>query len=244
MKKLFRIFLFISAFQLEVRVRAAGDILEQPQACFKTPETCAIQVLSPAFHVVDKSKKIHAASGSTVMRLSDNQWRLVQGTLWVEKGSLEVQTPYADLKADKGQYWVITQEDRILVRNMDSDVVVTLRDGKTVQLPEGFEFWVARLDSKGQTDYGMIKPIDMAEHLPLWNSLYVGSKDAFKKEVLGFKSYWGDMAVKSSAIYKEIILRDIAAEDAAKEAAVLKKQREAAEARRLRQIYWQRSFER
>lgn len=245
MKKVFNVLLFILAFQVEVRVRAsAAEILEQPSACFKTPETCAIQVLSPGFHVVDKNKKLHAAAGATVMRLSDDQWRLIKGNLWVEKGTLQVQTPYADLQAKRGQYWVLTQNDRIVVRNMDSDLVVTLRDGKTVQVPEGFEFWVAGVDSDGKTDYGMIRPIDMKAHLPLWNSLYTGDKESFKKQVQGYREFWGDLTAKSSAIYKEIINREIAADDAAQKALELKEKRKADELRRMKDLYWKRSFER
>lgn len=244
MKKLVHIFLFVAAFQMEVRVRAAGDILEQPASCFKTPETCAVQVLSPGFHVQDKNKKIHAAAGSTVMRLAEEQWRLIKGTLWVEKGTLQVQTPYADLQARKGQYWVLSKEDRIWVRNMDADLILTLRDGKTLQLPEGFEVWVAGLDSQGRTDHGMIQPLNIKEHLPLWSSLYVGSKENFRKEVLGFKKYWGDLTAKSAAIYRDIVVREIAATEAAQKAVELKKQRQAEETRRIRELYWKRSFER
>jgi hypothetical protein len=192
----------------------------------------------------NKDQAFHATAGSTVMRLSGDQWRLVKGALWVEKGSLDVQTPYADLKAKRGQYWVISEDDRVVIRNMNAELSVTMRDGKVVQVPEGFEFWVAGLGATGKTDYGMIRPIDMKAHLPLWNSLYVGTKEDFKKEVQNYKMAWGDLAVQSSAIYKEIITRRIAAEDAEQRSLELRQKQKAEEARRLRELYWKRSFER
>lgn len=244
MKKFAKILIFILAFQLEVRVRASTETLQEPEACLQGKSACAVQVLKSGFHLTNNSQSFHATPGATVMRLSAAQWRLIKGTVWVEKGALEVQTAYADMKASHGQYWVIDQEDRVIVRNMDANLAVTLRDGKVVQVPEGFEFWVAGVDSQGKTDYGMIRPIEMKEHLPLWNSLYVGTKENFKKEVERYKITWGDLAAKSAAIYKEIINRKIAAEEASEQAQALRAKQKADEARRVRQMYWQRSFER
>lgn len=244
MKNLSKIFIFILAFQVEVRVRASSGVLEQPEACLKAQETCAVQVLKSGFHHINKSESFHATPGTTVMRFSGAQWRLIQGALWVEKGALEVQTPYADLKASQGQYWALSQKDRVVIRNMDANLMVTLRDGKVVQVPEGFEFWVAGVDSVGKTQYGMIRPIDMKEHLPLWNSLFVGSKDHFKKEIERYKITWGDLTLKSSAIYKEIINRQIAADEAAQRAHELRQQKIAEDIRRRREMFWHRSFER
>lgn len=244
MKKFAKVLLFILAFQLEVRVRASTETLQQPEACLQGQDTCAVQVLKSGFHLTNKTQSFHATPGATVMRLSSTQWRLMKGSVWVEKGALEVQSAYADMKAKHGQYWVLSQDDRVVIRNMDADLSVTMRDGKVVQVPEGFEFWVAGVDSEGKTDYGMIRPIDMKEHLPLWNSLYVGTKENFKKEVERYKITWGDLAVKSAAIYKEIINRKIAADEASQKAQELRAKQKADEARRLRQMYWHRSFER
>lgn len=244
MRKVTKVLIFILAFQIEVRVRASADTLEQPAFCLKSQDSCAVQVLKSGFHVVNKTQSFHATPGATVMRLTHDQWRLIKGNLWVEKGALEVQTPFADAKSTRGQYWILSEEDRIRVRNMDADLKVTLRDGKQVEVPHGFEFWVSGIDSKGKTDYGVIRPIDMKEHLPLWNSLYVGSKENFKKEVQRYKEAWGDLTAQSSAIYKEIINRKIAADEAAQKALELRRQEKAEETRRLRHLYWKRSFER
>jgi hypothetical protein len=72
----------------------------------------------------------------------------------------------------------------------------------------------------------------------------VGNKEDFKKEVQGYKQSWGDLAVMSGAIYKEIITRQVAAEDAEQKALELRQKQKADEARRLRELYWKRSFER
>lgn len=243
MKKWFRLFLFLLAFQMEVRVRAAGDLIEQPAACLKAKETCAIQVTGPGFHFLKETVQVHASEGSTLVRLSESQWRFVKGNLWIEKGKgLSVETLYGNTQSTVGQYWLIEQGDRIVVRNMNADLKVTLRDGKTLEVPEGFEFWMSGLNSKGKSDFGMIQPIDMKEHLPLWNSLYRGSKNAFIKEVVHMRENWGDVTEKSSFIYKNVAQREIASEQAKQRAVELKKAREAAEREKTKAFFFQKVF--
>ncbi|MBV2169180.1 MAG: hypothetical protein KUL82_10790 [Bdellovibrio sp.] len=245
MKKWIRLTLFLLAFQMEVRVRASGDLIEQPSSCLKSKEACAIQVTGNAFHLIQDSVKIHAPANTALMRLNSQQWRLIKGTLWVEKGSqISLETLYGDLTATQGQYWVVDQGNRILVRNMNANLVVTLRDGKTLNVPEGFEFWMSGLNSQGKSEFGMIQPIDMKEHLPLWNSLYGGSKESFIKEVVHLRENWGDLAEKSSVIYQGLVERKIASEAEKKKQLEEKKARQAAELRQMRELYRQRVFER
>ncbi len=169
--------IFLLAFQMEVRVRASGDVLQQPSACLKSQETCAIQVVGEGFHLVQDSFKLHAAEGTALVRLSKKQWRLVKGTLWLEEGrNLEIETLFGSMQASQGQYWVLEQGSRIVVRNINADLKVTLRDGKKLEVPDGFEFWMGGVNSKNRSEYGMVQPIEMKDHLPLWKSLYRGSK--------------------------------------------------------------------
>lgn len=213
MKNLFRFFIFVLAFQMEVRVRASGDLLLQPIACLNRVEACAIQVVGNMFTYKKGSVGLKASTESVLVRSSANQWRLVKGNLWVENGQgLEISTVFGDLKASSGQYWVLEQGSQVIVRNIDSDVVVTLRDGKKLELPEGFEFWMAGINAKGVSEYGMIRPIDMKEHLPLWNSLYKGSKEDFVKEVVQLRESWGDLVEKSSSLYQSVVMRKIASQ--------------------------------
>ncbi|XGC79413.1 hypothetical protein ACES2L_08740 [Bdellovibrio bacteriovorus] len=245
MKKFSRLLIFILAFQMEVRVRASGDILEQPVACMKSKETCAIQVMGAGFHYAKKDKKLHAGSGSALMRLSQNQWRLVKGSLWVEESKgLEVDTLHGSLSAKYGEYWVIEKEGRILVRNIDSDLTVTFRDGKTLQVPEGFEFSMEGLGVDGRSQYSMVKPIDMKDHLPLWNSLWQGSKADFVAKVKRTKEYWGDLTQKSADLYQALVERKIASDQEAQQKLEEKKRRQALEKAQMREMYRSRVFDR
>lgn len=245
MKKIVRLMLFLMAFQMEVRVRAAGDLIEQPSACLKSKESCAIQVTGSAFHFEKDDNHLHATSGSALVRLAPDQWRLVKGAVWVEGGkSLQLESLYASTKATMGEYWVISQDSRILIRNMTASLKVTLRDGKTLEIPEGFEVWVSGMNSQGKTEYGMIEPVNMKEHLPMWNSLYRGSKEDFVKEVRLYRDNWGDLAQKSSQIYQTLTERKMASIEAQEKAEEARRLRKAAELQRMKEMYRQRVFER
>lgn len=245
MKKFLRLLIFIMAFQMEVRVRASGDVMQQPSACLKSKESCTIHVTGPAFHLERGDFKMHASEDSTLMRSSANQWRLMKGTVWMEEAkNVEVETVFATVKASQGQYWLLDQGDKIVIRNIDAELEVTLRDGKKLEVPSGFEFWVAGLNSKNQNEYGMIRPIDMKEHLPVWNALYKGSKESFIKEVKNLKDNWGDMAEKSAAVYKVTTERKLAAVAEAERKETEKKRLEDQKRQELKNLYYQRTFER
>lgn len=246
MKKIFRLLIFLIAFQTEVRVKASADTwLQQPEKCLSSTESaCSVQALQAPFHYSHKNLSLHATKGSTLSRLQGDQWRLVEGSLWVEKGAPSIETVYARISAKEGQFWVLEQKDRVVLRNMDADLDITLRDGQKINLPAGFEVWVAGINSLGKSEHGVIRPVDMAEHLPLWKSMYQGSNKKFVEEVHDLHDRWGDLVEKSSAMYEGSIRRGLASaadrDQKEKEAA----RQKAAEKQKLHDLFWSRAFER
>lgn len=245
MKKWIRLVLFLLAFQMEVRVRASGDIFEQPAECLKSKELCSIQVGGAGLHLTQDGLKLHADKGAVLSRLSKDKWSYVKGSLWVEESRhISIETLYGVLKSEGGQYWVFEKDDKIWIRNVNSELVVTLRDGKILDVPEGFEFWIAGVNSKGRSDYGMIKPVDMKDHITRWNALYRGTKAEFVKDLEKLRKNWGDLAQKSGLIYETLTRRELASVEARQLEIEKKKQRQAEELRQLKEIYKSRVFDR
>lgn len=233
------------SFQMEVRVRASGALFEQPSSCLKTKEVCSFLVNSERLHLDQKALKFHAPEGSVLVRMSDKLWRFVKGTLWVEQGAgIEVESVYGSFMASQGQYWIIEKDSKILIRNMDAELTVTLRDGKKLNVPSGFEFWISGLNTMGESEYGMIQPINMKDHLPLWYSLYEGNKENFITEVRHLRDHWGDLVEKSSFIYKKLVLRELASIHEKEEVQRIKKERMEFQRQQIQKIYYQRVFER
>lgn len=245
LKKWGHVFLFLLAFQMEVRVRAAGDSIQLPEGCLKTKESCAVQSVTSPFRFKKDDVKIHATAGSTLSRQSDHQWKFIKGALWVEQGSgLEIETLYGSLKAFQGEYWVVEQSQRLLVRNVSAALKVNLRDGTELNVPEGFEFWMGGLNSEGKSEFGMIEPIKVASHLRLWNDLFEGDKEQFKEAVRHQKENWGDLAEKSGNFYKALVQREVASIAEQERQEDLKKQRQTEKVRRLKQLFYERTIER
>lgn len=245
MKSFFRVFIFILAFQVEVRVRASGELLEQPALCLKTQDICSLQINNDAFHFEKKDLRFHATPHSTLSRLSLSSWKLIRGNLWVEKGrGLEVETLYGSIQGTGGSYWVLDQGDKVILRNITADLSMNLRDGSRISIPEGFEVWVSGINTDGKSSYGMIRPIDMKEHLPLWSSLFRGSKEDFIAQSRSLKERWGDLAVKGSDLYQKVVDRRIASADEKKRQDDEIKAQKAAERQRVRELFYKRTFER
>ncbi|MNL19466.1 hypothetical protein D3C87_1406660 [compost metagenome] len=245
MKKFSRLFIFLMAFQMEVRVRASGDLLQSPDGCLKTKDFCSVQASQDHFHYVGKSLKLHMGKASVIQRASDDNWKLVSGYVWIEQGkTLTLDTVYATLKAPVGEYWVIDKGDRIVVRNINADLTVEFRDGKKMEVPEGFEFWVGGLNTRGVSEYGMIEPIEIKNHLSLWKSLYQGSKEDFLAAVQKQKINWGDLVEKSSQIYRQSADRQIASVERSAQLKADKERREEQQRQKVRQLFYDRTFKR
>ncbi|MGZ3769044.1 MAG: hypothetical protein ACXWRG_05245 [Bdellovibrio sp.] len=245
MKKWTRLIFFLLAFQLDVRVRASATESDQPDACLKTKEVCLYQVKDEPLHLKNKNLILHSSEGSVIVRQTQKQWRFVKGILWVENGSkIKIESLYGVMESSQGQYWIIDHGEKILIRNINADLNVTLRDGKKLLVPEGFEFWVSGTNLKGHSEFGMIQPIDMKKHLPLWYSLFTGSKNEFITEVKNLRSSWGDLVEKSSYLYKNLAIREIASVQEKEEKEKLQKKQMAMHLQQVKKIYYQRVFER
>ena len=242
---LIRALIFLLAFQIEVRVRASEEVLEQPAQCLKSTDLCALQVYTDAFHFEKKGVRLHASGNSTLSRQSLTSWKLIHGALWIEKGkSVKVETLYGTVQSPQGAFWVLEEGDRVIVRNISSDLEITLRDGVKLTVPEGFEIWIGGIGPDTKSTFGMIKPVDMKAHLTLWASVYPGSKSEFLTEVQSLKERWGDLAIKSSDIYQGVIDRRIASAEEKQRFAEEKKAKIAAERQRVRELFFHRTFER
>ena len=82
MKTWIRVFLFLMAFQLEVRVKAG--ILQTPENCLRTEAACAVKAVNGPLHVDTDKLVLHATTDSVVEKESVKDWRFIKGNLWVE----------------------------------------------------------------------------------------------------------------------------------------------------------------
>ncbi len=246
MKSWLRLLIFVMAFQMEVRVKASSaNLLQSPEGCLNSQETCIVKVTEKPLHLINEKFALHAAPETVLERQPLTGWKLMKGTLWVEKGKgLFFETPFATVKASKGEYWIVSQEDKVWIRNMSADLQVVLRDGRQVEAPPGFQFWVGGFNSAAATEYGMIEPIPMKDQITLWYPLFRGSKEQFAARLHHFREDWGDLVEKSSLIYKDQVIRKVAAIEESKQRVLEGQRREQAKRARIRELFRSRVFDR
>jgi hypothetical protein len=238
MKTWFRLALFLAAFQMEVRVRAAGgtEILSEPPHCVGVSVPCAFKVPEVPWSFNSGKIKISATPGSLLTEQVRGQvWSLSEGSLWVKNGpSVKIKTVTAETATDGGEYWVLAEKDQVVFRNISAQLVLTLKDQTKLEIPRGFEVWVGAVDADARVMHGMIEPIHLQEHLKVWFSLYPGSKSLFLSEVQDLKDQWVDRTEQSGDIYQRIIERKLAAIERERQRASeerLKKQKAASASR-------------
>lgn len=244
MKRARFLFLFFIAFSLEVRVRASAT-LTLPENCLGQVSPCSLKVGEEKWSFESGNLRLRAEKGTILTVNSTTQeWTLVAGGLWVQNApSVRIKTLSAEAEGSSGQYWVFSDKDRFLFRNITAKLTLILKDQSKMEVPRGFEVWVGGVDSEARVERGMVQPIDLKQHLKSWQALYPGSRSQFISEVQDLKGQWADLVEKSGDIYKKVAERKLALVSEEQRQAQERQKKKELERRRLRENYHRRVFE-
>lgn len=247
MKKPLQIFLFLAAFQLEVRVRASGvaEMISEPAHCVGVSAPCSFKVSEIPWSSSVGKVKISAAPGTILTEeVRGLVWKLVDGTMWIKNGpSVKVKTAAAEVEAGSGEYWVLAEKDQVTFRNISARLVVRFKDNTQLEVPRGFEVWVGGVDSNAHVQHGMVVPIRLKEHLKIWFSLYPGSKSLFLSEVQDLKDQWVDVTEQSGDIYQKVVERKLAAIESERQKIQEAKAKKSKDQSQARQQFYKKVFE-
>lgn len=223
-----RLALFAMAFQLEVRVNASIQDSQDTVALVQGA-TARVQLL-PSTLFEKKSPEIG---------------RLVQGTLRaVCNDAWTLQTVFGEATLTEGEFWALTRSGEILFRAVRGDLRLRLRDGGSLDLPEGFQAWIGGIGADGKSLHGVPEPIPVREHLALWSRVHDGDKESFRKDVLALKERWKTQTERAAQLYEKVVLRHVASAEA-REAEELRARRERQRRQNeIRDLYRRKLFER
>jgi hypothetical protein len=242
-----RLFLFLLVFTLEVKVKAEGVVLQQPENCLATADaSCAVQTDSENSLELQLDKgKVVLDRETTVIRVNNHEVRLVSGTLWLRPAphqKLVVKTEYGEARSEN-EFWVSREAGRMTISAILKDVEMLGKGSSEVLVvPSGLENSIGRVTKEGRASVGIPTPIQPAIHLARWARLYKGTKPAFEKEVAAFKATWLEAKGEAVDMHQALYERKLAnLENAANEKA---KSRQKAEARNreLREHFRRRVF--
>lgn len=244
---LVRVFVFLMAFTLEVRVKAAEVVslpeakfpLEEPLHCLKESSLCAVRTREgEKFEVHAGASSVVLDQGSSIIRVSSDEVRLVWGTIWVKaKGAFTVKTEYGDARVADGEFWMTRTAERIVISAVIGEVEISPRGAiEKIMVEPGEENWVSRVDATGVAETGLPKAIPFESHVARWARLYDGGKKSFEKDVEAFHRLWKAAGVRAAKLHSELMSRKIASIEEEKARREARRRRQAAEDRKYQEM--------
>jgi hypothetical protein len=148
---------------------------------------------------------------------------LLSGSHWIRNTKkFELITPYGKIHSTSGNFFVATLKEanlkKVYVVNHYGILRINLRDGSSIEIPQGFEFWFSEIDENRKTRMGQIQPVELATHLKKLARLWDDGPETLKTELLQFQSRWGDRVKIASFYYKGLAQRKIAQVESAEKA--------------------------
>lgn len=246
MKRFARIFLFLLFFQLEVSVKAKTPTYQDPSHCLAQGTQCMFSVQTSVFQFLSPDYNLHLVKDSLFEKVENKKLKYIEGVslFQVNDSPLAIETLYGTIQVNRGDFWLRSQEEnRIVISNVDADLKITLRDGQTVFLPEGFQFWISGITTNGKSKYGVLEPVDFSSLLPSLAVFHKGSKEDFHLALAKLRLNHKKAVEQGSLMYQQNVDRHLASVKAQEEERALRQQRQAAEKRRIKEMFFQRTFE-
>jgi hypothetical protein len=238
-----RWFIFVFFFTIDVRVRASNEFHERPAGCLKNKTVCALQTKNDSFHLVNLQTEFHLGPKTLVLRNSPEQIEFINGTFWAQKfNKMTVKTLFGEVISESGPFWVLGDQQKIWVRNVNADLKIQLRDGHSLELPQGFQIWISGMDDKGHSTTGIPEMIPVEDHIRLWSFLYQGNRQDFLSEVRDIKWTWGSLPERSSQLYLSIIQRQEHLAQLRHDAIQKRKLAQQDENKRVKEMFIERAF--
>lgn len=162
--------------------------------------------------------KANAISQSRILSCEDS-WissgQLTSGCHWIlGADESHIRTAYGEIFARNADFTVELVEKRVYVVNHLGDLVVKLKDGQSVTVPQGFEFWFSELGEDKKNQMGLLRPVEMKDHLKLLNAVWDENPHELKELVETYKKRWGDRTEKAAGFYQGLVQRKIASQQA------------------------------
>ncbi len=170
---------------------------------------------------------------------------LLQGSVWVRNAKkYTLNTPYGSVQANRGDFYIHYEPQKVTVVNNLGRLQVHLKDGRIVEVPPGFEMWFSEIQEDKKNRMGVIRPVNTQEYIVNLGKIWTGSLASFKKEMLEMEESWGDRTRLASRYYKSLVEREIASVEKEKQEQdeIKRKEQERREANR--RLLFHKAFER
>jgi hypothetical protein len=213
--------LFILFFSAQLLAKAssvdgnlAKPYVDSPQNCYeKEKYPCNLRI-SEGFLAFERGdQQFHLAKQSALLFHGASKIQVLQGQLWIRnsKKLTLVLSPALEIQLD-GEFFV---EKRADLTSRIHNLAGTARFlSKYVfaseSLPLGFENWYGAMDTSGQVQRGVIRPIEIADFLKSWIPVSGLPMAQLKKNLELYRDSWSETTEASAQMYQQVIERRIA----------------------------------
>lgn len=155
---------------------------------------------------------IFGKKNSSILFFKADEIQVLEGGFWIDAKKTMMSKNSVYSLSFEGEVWLEKKADSsVLVRNLNGKVFI-LGEKLVSQhrIPVGFENWYLGMNSLGQVQQGMLKPIEQKAFAK--DFLPVLSLDRSKalQATRSYKELWKGSVEDSSALYQEIVSRQIA----------------------------------
>lgn len=223
-------------------------LVDLPEACYlKSSLPCSFRASSDgdviSWHYETYSLELTASKGAA-WTLSANGLQLLEGMLWLRKvKNLTLFRNQMPLHLN-GDFFISQYlqdgENRLEIKNLSGTVTGQIGQQQLV-IPVGFENWIGEMGSEKVPRLGILRPIVTAKFIPLWIKKMRVNSAASRSYVSEWKLQWAGSADESSALYADIVQRNIATTEARQKSQQEKSKRAQQERLQLRNLFRQKN---
>lgn len=239
--KWLRVFLVLAAFQMEVRVKAhmSPESLSEPEGCLSGTGECHVKTGTAVLQLKRGGGVLTVASG-TILERKDETWKLLQGALRAKNA--DAVSVYGVLKPSSEAWLIDDGSGRLTVRAVAGASRFVLRDGREIEVPEGFEVWIGGLGAGKRNLHGVPSPIPVEDHLKRLAAMDRLSGDDLRAEMKALKTRWQDRHEAAAALYDGIAKRGLASAEESERKERARRQAQDDEKKKYRQMLYDRAF--
>jgi hypothetical protein len=221
--------------------------VDEPIGCLShiqqnSKNPCAVRSIKKGSLLKWETTQVTAGQGTSFIIYDRSNIRLLTGSLWILSQENLIVDSGLVRASIQGDGWVEKETtERTLIRNLGGTVAIigpAPLPAQTIAI--GFENWFAGINTLGQAEQGLVRPIEIRHFIPQWAKFSHLPKNEALKRIADYKTAWAPATAESAELYQKIVLRQIASMDAKKAEQDRQAQAQLRENERMKQMFHQR----
>lgn len=209
-----RLLVALLAFSIEVKVKAAESaLLEQPPGCLQSAAPCALYNHQSSAFQLPKAPMVVLGKEAVVVRKSKADFQLLQGLLWVSEANTTMGSQWGIIKGIGSTSVLLNAKKTGLeIDVLEGQISIQLRGhNEKLQVPAGYALSVNAIDTQGWNQVSIPQPLDLAQVIQQWGSLFPGTKNEMRRRLTRVRDHWRHAVDESSQWQLAEVTRELAA---------------------------------